>query len=94
MSAADAMYSLQMLTRVGPPRLERIVAGAVYLDSMLEKGLVDEEIEEAAALLHAYAVVVAAGVIGEERERVRQLAAHVSRFANPVKGASGGVANP
>jgi len=86
-SAGDALYSLQMLLRGGDVRLDRVVAGAAFLDGMLEKGLDDSLVDDAATLLHAFVLTLAASTLGEERQRVRRLVEHLARYANPVKGA-------
>jgi hypothetical protein len=86
MSSLDAVYALQTLRKGGAVRLERIVSGATFLDNMLEKGLQDEKVEEAAALLHAYALTTACSVVGAERERVRYIAEYISHFGAAPRG--------
>jgi hypothetical protein len=94
MSLGDALYSLQSMINGVNARIERVVAGAAFLDRMVETGVGDEAIDEASTLLHGYALTLAVRNIEEERNRAKQLVCVVSRYAESVKGAYGGVANP
>lgn len=85
MSSLDAIYALQMLRSGGAVRLDRIVSGASFLDSMLEKGIEDETVVEASDLLHAYALTKACSLLGAERDRVRLIIEHISQFGAAPK---------
>lgn len=77
----DALYSLQALVKPSntPPKLDRLLSGAEFLDRVCGCGMGDgERLAEAAALLHAFSVVIASMSVSEERQRVRRLIAAVT----------------